>query len=172
MHSLTSFSGQSVLASLALSLPFSPLHALGFEAYVLPSSTFHILLLVAIGTLGFVAQALMTTGLQRETAGRGAVGMYAQIVFAGLYDAFLFHVQPSTLSLTGTAIIVASAMYVAVSVALLPNRSSVEADVAQVTKKGSGAKAQEPQGNSAKANLRTSEDTAMEEGLLDEEEAT
>jgi drug/metabolite transporter (DMT)-like permease len=67
-----------------------------------------------IGALGFVAQALMTTGLQRETAGRGSMGMYAQIVFAGLYDALVFHTRMNALSMMGTMLIVGSALYVAV----------------------------------------------------------
>jgi hypothetical protein len=37
LHSLTSFSAQSVLAALALSLLFSPLHRIGFEAFVMPA---------------------------------------------------------------------------------------------------------------------------------------
>jgi drug/metabolite transporter (DMT)-like permease len=119
LHSLTSFSAQSVLAALALSLPFSPLHRIGFEAFVLPASLFQATLFVIIGTLGFVAQALMTIGLQRESAGRGAVGMYAQIVFAGIFDVVLFHAHPSVLSVVGTIVIVASALYVAVRAAWL-----------------------------------------------------
>jgi drug/metabolite transporter (DMT)-like permease len=57
----------------------------------------------------------MTTGLQRETAGRGSMGMYAQIVFAGMWDRIIFHAEVKVLSAIGTALIVGSALYVAVS---------------------------------------------------------
>jgi drug/metabolite transporter (DMT)-like permease len=130
MHSLTSFSAQSVLASILLSLPFSPLHRIGFEAFVMPASLFQASLFGVIGTLGFVAQALMTTGLQRESAGRGAVGMYAQIVFAGFFDVVLFHARPSALSVVGTVVIVASALYVAVRAAWWARADEANARVA------------------------------------------
>ena len=58
-------------------------------------------------------------GLQRETAGRGSLALYTQIVFATILERTFFKVSPSALSVLGTLIIVASAVYVAVSSFLL-----------------------------------------------------
>jgi drug/metabolite transporter (DMT)-like permease len=110
MHSLTSFSSQCVIAStfLTLVLPSAP-------QWTLPTSPTHFLLFLLIGTMGFVAQALMTIGFQRETAGRGSMGMYASIVFAALWDRIIFHSKVQMLSVLGTMLILGSALYVAVS---------------------------------------------------------
>jgi len=65
-----------------------------------------------IGIFGFVAQTLLTMGLQRETASRGATGMYAQALFAVVLEGLFFGVIPSLLSVVGAAIIMSSALYV------------------------------------------------------------
>jgi drug/metabolite transporter (DMT)-like permease len=117
MHSLTSFSSQSIIASgiLTLILPLLASSPSSLPTtWVIPSSSAHIGLMFLIGALGFIAQALMTFGLQRETAGRGSMGMYAQIVFAGVYDKVIFHSKTSALSVVGTILIVGSALFVAV----------------------------------------------------------
>ncbi|KII84765.1 hypothetical protein PLICRDRAFT_126632 [Plicaturopsis crispa FD-325 SS-3] len=108
LHSLTSFSLQCVVAAtgfiIALKVPL-----------VLPTRPDWILLLGTIGVTGFFAQVLLTMGLQRETAGRGTLGVYMQIVFATILERIFFHPAHSWLSVIGTLIIVASAVYVAVS---------------------------------------------------------
>ena len=57
----------------------------------------------------------MTTGLQRETAGRGTMAIYVQVIFALVFERVFFHTTPPPLSIVGTAIILSSAVYVAVS---------------------------------------------------------
>ena len=54
-------------------------------------------------------------GLQRETAGRGTMAVYIQVVFALLFERVVFKTIPGALSLLGTTIILGSAIYVAVS---------------------------------------------------------
>jgi len=54
-------------------------------------------------------------GLQRETVGRGTVAVYVQIVFASILEFVVFHTIPSLMSITGTLIIVGSALFVAVT---------------------------------------------------------
>jgi len=54
-------------------------------------------------------------GLQRETAGRGSMAVYTQIVFATILERIFFHAVPTTLSVIGTLLIISSALYVAVS---------------------------------------------------------
>jgi drug/metabolite transporter (DMT)-like permease len=119
MHLLTAFSSQCVIAStvLTLVLPSAP-------RWIMPTTATQILLFMLIGTLGFVAQALMTMGFQRETAGRGSMGIYAQIVFAALWDRMIFHSKVQILSVAGTMLIMGSALYVAVSCFIWLWRSS------------------------------------------------
>lgn len=81
---------------------------------VMPTEPLFILLLLLIGLSGFTAQALLTLGLQRETAGRGSAGLYVQIVFAAIFERFVLGVQPVGLSVLGAGIIIACGTYVAV----------------------------------------------------------
>lgn len=86
-------------------------------------------------------QALMTIGLQRETASRGSIGFYTQVsvysnyrterllckvqydqilssspqvIYSTMFERILFHNSPSILSIIGTGIIISSASYVVV----------------------------------------------------------
>ncbi|EIW58655.1 DUF6-domain-containing protein [Trametes versicolor FP-101664 SS1] len=107
LHNLVSYSTQCVvvttIAMLALRIPV-----------VLPTQWEWLAMLLLIGVFGFTAQFLLTAGLQRETAGRGTMAIYAQIVFAAIDEFVFFHTTPSLLSVVGTVIILASAGYVAV----------------------------------------------------------
>ena len=53
-------------------------------------------------------------GLQRETAARGSMGVYLQVIFAGILERIFFKTVPSLLSMVGAVIIMASAIYVVV----------------------------------------------------------
>ncbi|KAG1748173.1 hypothetical protein EDB19DRAFT_1905225 [Suillus lakei] len=79
---------------------------------VYPRSWKWALLLLMVGVFGFVAQTLLTLGLQRETASRGSTGVYIQILFAVVLERLIFGVAPSLLSVLGAAIIMSSALYV------------------------------------------------------------
>ncbi|KAG0704051.1 hypothetical protein DFH29DRAFT_398203 [Suillus ampliporus] len=72
-------------------------------------------MLIFIGLSGFLAQTLTTIGYQRETAARGSMGQYVQLLFAGVLEYVFFGTVPSTLSLIGAAIIMTSAIYVIIS---------------------------------------------------------
>jgi len=130
LHSLVSFSTQCIIISSVVMLATR-------SAFVIPTRLDWILLLVVIGIFGFIAQVLLTMGLQRETAGRGTMAVYVQIIFATVLEWIFFHTIPSILSIFGTIIIMTSAIYVA------------------ITKK-----------NNAKSSNRTADDLALEEGLL------
>ena len=82
---------------------------------VWPNSISWVLLMIGISLCGFSLQLLLTMGLQRETASRGSLGTYTQIIFAEMSDRILFHSKPTVLDLLGTGIILTSAVYVAVS---------------------------------------------------------
>ncbi|KAH9850407.1 drug/metabolite transporter [Lenzites betulinus] len=74
-----------------------------------------ITMVLAVSLCGFGAQMTMTTGLQRETAGRGTIAIYVQVIFAMIFERIFFHTVPPPLSLLGTAVILSSAIYVAFS---------------------------------------------------------
>jgi drug/metabolite transporter (DMT)-like permease len=82
--------------------------------FVMPQSLAFAVLMLGIGVFGFFTQVFLTMGLQRETASRGSLGFYVQILFAAIAERWIFHATPSYLSLIGTFIILICAAYVAV----------------------------------------------------------
>ncbi|EFQ96730.1 hypothetical protein MGYG_08655 [Nannizzia gypsea CBS 118893] len=91
----------------------------------MPGNVNEWLLFVALGLCGFVFQYLLTAGLayvppkvegKPSTHGSSATSMlYMQIIFALMYDKLVWNTTPSSTSLLGSAIILLSAMYVAVT---------------------------------------------------------
>ncbi|CCM00212.1 uncharacterized protein FIBRA_02240 [Fibroporia radiculosa] len=108
MHNIVGFSTQCVVSSLTAMLIIRP-------HIVMPTRLDWLFMLFGIGICGFMGQILMTMGLQRETAGRGTMAVYVQIIFATINDIVFFHSTPSILSLIGTVIIMTSAIYVAIT---------------------------------------------------------
>lgn len=108
LHSIVAFSAQCVVSSSIAILVVRP-------HLVLPTRLDWIAMLFAIGVMGFGGQILMTMGLQRESAGRGTMAVYIQIIFATMNDIVFFHSTPTLLSILGTVIIMTSAIYVALS---------------------------------------------------------
>ncbi|KAK0187175.1 drug/metabolite transporter superfamily [Armillaria mellea] len=107
LHALASFSAQSVIVgSIGMIVMRAPL--------VIPTQLSWGALLAVIGFLGFFAQVALTMGLQRETAGRGTIAIYTQIIFASIAERIFFHSTPHVLSVLGTLVILFSALYVAV----------------------------------------------------------
>ncbi|TFK18110.1 hypothetical protein FA15DRAFT_628299 [Coprinopsis marcescibilis] len=106
LHALTSFSTQCVIvASVAM--------IVRQERFVFPTRPEWLAMLAMIGIFGFLGQVLLTLGLQRETASRGSLAVYTQIVFATVFERVFFDIVPSPLSVVGTLLIISSAMYVA-----------------------------------------------------------
>jgi hypothetical protein len=96
-------------------------------------------------------------GYQRETAARGSMGQYVQLLFAGILEYAFFGTVPSTLSLIGAAIIMTSAIYVMVRFTVKPI-SCILNIPPKISKKSSP---KEPEA------IRLREpDSAIEEGLL------
>lgn len=82
---------------------------------VIPEKPLFAVLLLVIGIFGFITQVTLTMGLQRETASRGSLALYTQILFAAVAERFIFHATPSYLSILGITIIITCALYVVVS---------------------------------------------------------
>ncbi|KIJ97898.1 hypothetical protein K443DRAFT_681172 [Laccaria amethystina LaAM-08-1] len=108
LHSMTFFSTQCVVASSVAMLVTK-------TNFVIPTRLDWIALFAMIGLFGFFAQTLLTMGLQRETAGRGTMAIYTQIVFASVLEQIFFHTTPSMFSVIGTVMILTSALYVALT---------------------------------------------------------
>ncbi|KAF8623271.1 hypothetical protein AX17_007477 [Amanita inopinata Kibby_2008] len=83
--------------------------------FIIPPRLDWLALLLMIGIFGFLAQVLLTMGLQREAAGRASMAVYTQIVFATILERIFFHTSPSLLSAIGICMILSSALYVAVT---------------------------------------------------------
>jgi drug/metabolite transporter (DMT)-like permease len=66
--------------------------------------------LVLLGLATQVGQVAVTRGFSSDAAGRMAAYAYVQVLFAGLWGAWLFHERPSALSLAGAALIIAGAL--------------------------------------------------------------
>ncbi|KAI0776960.1 DUF6-domain-containing protein [Trametes elegans] len=135
LHNLVSFSSQCVIvATVGMLVMRTPI--------VVPTRWDWLVMLVLIGIFGFIAQVLLTMGLQREAAGRGTMAIYIQIVFATIFERVVFHTSPPFLSVIGTLIILTSAIYVALTKARTEDKPS------------------RPKGMTA------SDDPSVEEGLL------
>lgn len=94
------------LMGLLLSLPLSIGH------WLLPTP-WEWVLLIGTGVTTQVAQTYMTMGLRLETAARATTTGYLQIVFAGLWGALLLGEWPSRWTLFGAALIIGSALWLA-----------------------------------------------------------
>ncbi|KZV77765.1 DUF6-domain-containing protein [Peniophora sp. CONT] len=132
LHSLAFFSSQScVVAGIGMAVTHTEI--------VIPKRLDFLALFGVIGVGGFLAQVLLTMGLQREAAGRATLAVYVGIIFALALEKIFFNVSPSALSVTGTAIILSCALYIA------------------LTKENTKTKRPAP---------LSSEDSALEQGLL------
>lgn len=109
LHLLASFSLQSVIAAgIGMIILGTPI--------VIPVQwKWGAALFAIIGFSGFVAQTLLTMGLQRETAARATTAVYTRIIFAVIFEYMFFEFTPNSWSVTGITIIVTAAVYVALS---------------------------------------------------------
>ncbi|GAA5827240.1 hypothetical protein JCM11251_001185 [Rhodosporidiobolus azoricus] len=106
LHSISYFSFYSIIVSCIYPFIF---HAP--PVFKLEKRFF--MLIVPIGVFGFLAQALLTMGLQREKAGRGTLAVYSNLIFAMLLERLIFHKLPDAWSLLGASIIIGGAIRVA-----------------------------------------------------------
>ncbi|KAG8776281.1 hypothetical protein FRC12_001011 [Ceratobasidium sp. 428] len=83
--------------------------------WVIPTQWTWLATLLFIGLVGFLAQIFLTIGLQREAASRGTLALYTQIVFTVGFEYVAFGAIPPGLSILGAAIIIFSAVYVALN---------------------------------------------------------
>ncbi|KWU46905.1 hypothetical protein RHOSPDRAFT_10306, partial [Rhodotorula sp. JG-1b] len=106
LHSISYFALYSTFVSLAYPVIFHspPVFRLTARFFVL---------LLPIGVLGFLAQILMTTGLIKEKAGRGALATYTNLLFTMVLERIFFKRYPDFWSLLGAVVIIGGAVRVA-----------------------------------------------------------
>ncbi len=85
-----------------------------YSEFKLPSSFRQWGFLFALGTCGFIMQFMLTAGLAHEKSSRANNMIYTQMLFALLFDRWVFGTVPNAWSLVGSAMILGSAVYVAV----------------------------------------------------------
>jgi len=70
------------------------------------------LYLIGVGIFSQAGQVYLTRGFQRETAGRGTALSYLHVLFAAGWGFSIFDETPTTWTLMGAALILASALWV------------------------------------------------------------
>ncbi|KAI3399774.1 hypothetical protein diail_5570 [Diaporthe ilicicola] len=95
--------------------------------FVMPGSAREWALLVLLGTLGFVLQFLLTSGLQLDKSPKATSMLYTQVIFALIFDWAIWGVLPGGWSLFGGAIVIASTLWSALHKSQPPKKKD-EAD--------------------------------------------
>jgi len=108
----------TLVSTLVLSIStFSPatsaLHSESLH-FKLPEGLRQWAMLLALGTCGFIMQFMLTAGLSHEKSNRANNMVYTQMLFALLFDRWVWGTVPGGWSLFGSAMILGSAVYVAV----------------------------------------------------------
>jgi len=82
--------------------------------FLLPANSKEWGYLIFLGTCGFAMQFLLSAGLQHEKSSRATLMVYTQMLFALILDKLVFGTNPNLTSLFGSALILSSAIYVAI----------------------------------------------------------
>ncbi|RYN29528.1 hypothetical protein AA0117_g5600 [Alternaria alternata] len=83
--------------------------------FLLPNSPRDWCYLIFLGVCGFVMQFLLAAGLQYEKSSRATNMVYMQMLFALAFDKLVWGTTPGALSITGSSLILGSAIYVAMN---------------------------------------------------------
>lgn len=81
-------------------------------AWKMPQSAKQWVLLITLGTMGFVMQYLLTSGLSRDKSNKANAMIYTHMIFAAIYDRYVFHNIMDLASFLGCALILGSAICV------------------------------------------------------------
>ncbi|KAK6359526.1 hypothetical protein TWF696_000681 [Orbilia brochopaga] len=126
-------------------------------------------LLAGIGVCGFIMQFLLTAALQRERAGLVTHMVYAQMVFALLWDKLVWDHLPSWASLLGSALILGSALWVAI------RKNQTSKDPARVSRREARQDVQTGDEERGLVAAKNSDDEGSSDGdddsVLDDDEA-
>ncbi|KAK0214524.1 integral membrane protein DUF6 [Armillaria fumosa] len=152
--------GAALIGVLGMSSDFTVVRAIGHRAHPYHCMAFHALQcgLVAVVAMlvtqtpfvmptqwlwltivilcAFPGQMFSVMGLQRETAGRGTTAIYTKLVFITIIENVFFDFHPSSWTVTGMIIIVASVLYIAVSKSERKIVLVIDADTDEVVVEG------------------------------------
>lgn len=92
--------------------------------FVLPKNLQQWLLLSSLGLCGFIMQFLLTAGMAHEKSNRATNMVYTNMLWALLFDRWVFGTSPSWWSIFGSSLILGSAVYVAVQKGAAPTASA------------------------------------------------
>ncbi|KAF8127133.1 drug/metabolite transporter superfamily [Boletus edulis] len=81
------------------------------EPVVFPMTWNWIVLLLILGFSSIIGQLLLTVGLHYETATRGSLGSFSELIFAAVLQFVVFGTVPPFLSVAGAAIIISAQVY-------------------------------------------------------------
>ncbi|KAK6351804.1 hypothetical protein TWF718_004949 [Orbilia javanica] len=140
------------------------LPGIGFKA---PQTFLQWLLLLGIGICGFCMQFLLTAAIQRERAGLVTTMVYAQMIFALIWDKVLWNRLPAWTSWLGSFLILGSGFWVAFQ----KNRKR---KITKVTKKEARSKRHVHSGDEERGLVaaKGSDDEDSDDGSeLDDDEA-
>ncbi|KAK6499292.1 hypothetical protein TWF506_003919 [Arthrobotrys conoides] len=140
------------------------LPGIGFKA---PQTFLQWVLLLGIGVCGFCMQFLLTAAIQRERAGLVTHMVYAQMIFALIWDKVLWNRLPAWTSWLGSLLILGSGFWVAFQ----KNRKK---KITKVTKKEARSKRHVHSGDEERGLVaaKGSDDEDSDDGSeLDEDEA-
>ena len=93
-------------------LPMIAVAPFGFTVWIAPAFWWQWVLLVLIGVLGFVGHYILTIAYRYAQASRVAPVVYSQIIYATFFSWYIFGAAPTSTTAIGTAIIVASGIYI------------------------------------------------------------
>ncbi|SCU97411.1 LADA_0H06150g1_1 [Lachancea dasiensis] len=108
-HAIMTVSYFALIVSVISVVGICTIPSIGFQT---PQTSRQWLLFSIIGFSGFFMQLLLTMGIQRERAGRGAFMSYSQILYALLWDLLIWNHLPGLWSWCGIVIIIGSAICV------------------------------------------------------------
>ena len=108
-HAILSVSYFSLITFIISTIGIFTIPSMRFQ---IPNSLKEWGLFLNLGISGFCFQLLFTLGIHRERAGRGSLIAYTQLIYALLWDIFLYHHIPSVWSFLGMFIIIGSTLYV------------------------------------------------------------
>ena len=93
-------------------IPALAVAPLGFGFWIGPEFWWQWVLLILIGLLGFIGHSILTVAYRYAEASRVAPVVYTQILYATFYSWLIFAAIPTASTAIGTAIIVASGIYI------------------------------------------------------------
>ncbi|SCU83485.1 LAFA_0D03884g1_1 [Lachancea sp. 'fantastica'] len=108
-HAIMSVSYFALIACIVSFLGICTIPSMTFQ---IPQSRKQWFLFSLIGLSGFFMQLLLTMGIQKERAGRGAFMSYSQVIYALIWDLLIWHHLPGFWSWCGMFIIIGSAVCV------------------------------------------------------------